>query len=70
MEKHYALKRVRTKASKKNPHGVVKPKLQQLDKFREAARELGTDDREERFDELLRKVTKAPPPQEKKPVSE
>jgi hypothetical protein len=32
----------------------------QLDKFKEAARELETDDREEAFDEKLKKVAKAP----------
>ncbi len=31
----------------------------QIDKFKEAARELETDDREEAFDEKLRKVAKA-----------
>lgn len=36
----------------------------QREKFEEAARQLETDDSEERFDELLRKVTKAPPPRE------
>jgi len=34
----------------------------QIDKFREAARELETDDDEKRFDERLGKVAKAPPP--------
>lgn len=34
----------------------------QIDKFREAARELETDQSEEAFDRTLRKVTKAPPP--------
>jgi hypothetical protein len=33
----------------------------QLDKFKEAARELGTDDDPERFKETVRKVAKAPP---------
>lgn len=32
----------------------------QVDKFREAARELETDDSEERFDERLKRVAKAP----------
>lgn len=33
----------------------------QIDKFREAARELGTDDREEVFDRVLKRISKAPP---------
>lgn len=33
----------------------------QLDKFRDAARELGTDDDPERFAERVRKLAKAPP---------
>lgn len=37
----------------------------QVDKFREAARQLETDDDEKRFDERLGKVAKAPPPKEK-----
>lgn len=36
----------------------------QIDKFREAARELETDNDEKRFDERLGKVAKAPPPKE------
>lgn len=34
-------------------------KQSQLDKFKEAARELGTDDREEAFDEKLRKIARS-----------
>jgi hypothetical protein len=37
----------------------------QINKFRETARELQADESEERFDEALRKVAKAPPPKEK-----
>ena len=33
-----------------------KPKKSQADKFREAARELETDDDEKRFDERLKKI--------------
>lgn len=33
----------------------------QIDKFREAARELETDDREEVFDNALKRLAKAPP---------
>lgn len=44
-----------------------KPKPQ-IDKFREAARELETDDREEVFDAALKKVAKAPP--KEKPAGE
>ena len=38
-------------------------KKSQLDKFKEAARELETDDREEAFDERLKRVAKSPPPE-------
>lgn len=34
----------------------------QLAKFKEAARELGTDDDEKRFEERLKQIAKAPPP--------
>lgn len=33
----------------------------QVDKFREAARELETDDTEENFDRLVKKIAKQPP---------
>ncbi|QIS94677.1 hypothetical protein FQ775_24110 [Nitratireductor mangrovi] len=36
----------------------------QVDKFREAARELETDDSEERFDRLVKDVAKAPKPKD------
>lgn len=32
----------------------------QIDKFREAAREVGTDDREDAFDRVLKRVATAP----------
>ena len=35
------------------------PKISQLDKFKEAARELGTDDDESKFDEVLKRLAKA-----------
>lgn len=35
-------------------------KKKQIDKFREAARELETDDSEEAFDHVLKRVAKAP----------
>lgn len=38
-----------------------KPK-EQIDKFKEAARELQTDDREEAFDEKLKRVARQPKP--------
>ncbi|MDP2732091.1 MAG: hypothetical protein Q8O63_03115 [Hoeflea sp.] len=38
----------------------------QIDKFKEAARELETDDDEKRFDERLGKLAKAPPPKSDK----
>lgn len=40
----------------------------QIEKFREAARELETDDSEERFGRVLKKIAKAPAkPEEDKP---
>lgn len=33
----------------------------QISRFKEAARELGTDDREEVFDRALKRIAKAPP---------
>ena len=36
-------------------------KRSQIDRFREAARELGCDESEERFKDALRKIAKAPP---------
>jgi hypothetical protein len=42
-----------------------KPK-KQIDKFKEAARELETDDSEEAFDAKLKKIAKAPPPKDDK----
>lgn len=39
----------------------------QADKFREAARELETDDDETRFDQRLGKLVKVPPPKDQKP---
>ena len=39
----------------------------QLAKFKEAAREVETDDREEAFDAVLKKISKAPPPKDKEP---
>jgi hypothetical protein len=35
----------------------------QADKFREAARELETDESEERFNERLKRIAKSPPPE-------
>jgi hypothetical protein len=43
-----------------------KPKSQ-FDKFKEAAREVETDDREEAFDAIVKKVAKAPPKDDKFP---
>lgn len=39
----------------------------QIEKFREAARELETDQSEERFDRILKKIAKAAPPTDFKP---
>ncbi len=44
-------------------------KTSQADKFREAAREVETDDREEAFDAALKKIAKAPP-EKKKPAKD
>lgn len=41
----------------------------QVDKFREAARELETDDREEAFDAKLKKIASAQPQKDKKPAN-
>ncbi|MGR6466307.1 DNA-binding protein [Rhizobium sp. PAMB 3182] len=43
---------------------MTKVKQQQIDKFREAARQLETDDDEARFDQRLGKIAKSPPPKE------
>lgn len=37
------------------------PSKTQLERFKEAARELGTDDNEERFNEKLKKLVKPKP---------
>ncbi|RUW51656.1 hypothetical protein EOA32_15345 [Mesorhizobium sp. M1A.F.Ca.ET.072.01.1.1] len=37
-----------------------------VEKFREAARQLETDESEENFDRMLRKVAKSPPPKDEK----
>lgn len=39
----------------------------QVEKFRDAAREVETDDRETAFDAVLKKIAKAPPPKDDKP---
>jgi hypothetical protein len=41
---------------------VKKQPKPQVEKFREAARELEADDSEEAFDKKLKKIAKAPPP--------
>ena len=53
-----------TRSRKPSPNEADKP---QIDRFREAARELGCDESEERFDAALVKVAKAgaPPKAEK-----
>lgn len=43
----------------------------QVDKFREAARELETDDDEDRFNKTLGKLAKSPPPsKDEKPTKD
>ncbi len=44
---------------------IAKPEKSQLDKFKEAARDLETDDDEARFDERLSKIVKHKPVPEK-----
>jgi hypothetical protein len=39
----------------------------QREKFEAAAREVETDDREEAFDAIVKKIAKAPPPRDDKP---
>ena len=39
------------------------PEKSQIDRFKEAARKLETDDDEARFKERLKKLTEAPPPE-------
>ncbi|WP_292237689.1 DNA-binding protein [Mesorhizobium sp.] len=46
------------------PKPETKP---QIDKFREAARALETDQSEETFNRVLKKVAKSPPPKDDKP---
>ena len=41
------------------------PKKSQVDKFREAARELDTNDSEQDFDVLVKRIAKSPPPKDK-----
>lgn len=41
------------------------PESTQVDRFREAARELGADEDEAHFNDVLRRVGKAPPPADK-----
>lgn len=43
------------------PTTLESNKLSQVDKFKEAARDLETDDDEARFDERLRKIVKHKP---------
>jgi len=43
------------------------PELSQLDKFRDAARAAGTDDSEDAFDRIVKKIAKAPPKDDKVP---
>ena len=38
------------------------PNKEQIDKFKDAARELETDDDEDRFNRTLGKLAKSPPP--------
>lgn len=39
----------------------------QIDKFKEAAREIETEDDERHFDAIVKKIAKAPPPKDDKP---
>jgi hypothetical protein len=49
-----------------NKRESPKPPKSQVDKFKEAARELEADDSEEAFDANLKKIAKAPPPKDNK----
>ena len=40
----------------------IEPKVGQINRFREAARELGCDEDEDAFKERLKKLASAPPP--------
>ena len=42
----------------------------QLDKFKEAARELETDQSEEHFDAMVKKIAKAPAPKKTSPIDD
>ncbi|WP_374425349.1 hypothetical protein [Paracoccus sp. (in: a-proteobacteria)] len=53
-------------AVKKN-HVSNSTKGSQLDKFREAARQLETDDDDERFEKQLKKIVKQKPDDKKSP---
>jgi len=46
---------------------MAETEKKQIDKFREAARELETDESEGNFDRVLKRVAKAPPPRDSKP---
>lgn len=46
----------------------AKPPASQIDSFRSAARELGCDESEERFDAALGKIVKHKPPPDDKPT--
>jgi hypothetical protein len=50
---------IRTK--KREQRGGCAP---QIEKFRQAAHELGCDEDESAFDEMVKKVAKAPPPRQ------
>lgn len=39
----------------------------QYQKFKDAAREVETDDREEAFDAIVKRIAKTPPPKDDKP---
>ena len=45
-------------------------KKTQVDRFKEAARELGVDEDSDRFDEVMRELAKKPPEPREKPKSD
>lgn len=45
---------------------TTRAKTSQVDKFREAARELETDQSEETFDRMVKKIAKSAPPKPEK----
>ena len=56
--------------TKSSPSAACNPDMAQLEKFKEAARELECDDDEQRFKERLGKLVKAPAKEKGEPHGE